>query len=169
MPFMFCCSLGFRFHLFSSEYDQNVLKCLTIDCVYVSECLQCPFSQQGMKMGFFQLLGHHGLHFDHRMEQVLKELKFFALAIKYHGRGQTGRIFIDCGLFWGLTSTSANLFNGSWVCRAPQALEPTRSCPERHCGSIPVSQECEWTRPVRNSGICRWVSVAPVIIKGLLS
>ena len=34
----------------------------------------------------------------------------------------TGLIVIECGLFWRLTSTSANLFIGSWVFVAPQSL-----------------------------------------------
>ena len=51
--------------------------------VCVPECLQCPFSQQGMKTVNFHLLGHHGLH--HGMEQILKELEFFALPSKVMG------------------------------------------------------------------------------------
>ena len=114
MPFMFCCGLGFRFFLFASEYDQHVFDRLTVDGVYVPECLQRPFLQQGVKTINFHLLGHHGLHFDHRMEQVLKELKLFALAIKCHGVLVAGLIVIDCCLFWKLARASANLFNGSW-------------------------------------------------------
>ena len=138
MPFMFCRRLRFRFYVFASEYDQHVLKCLTVDGVYVPECQQCSFPQQGVKMGNFHLLGHHGLHFNHCMEQVLKELKFFALAVKCHGVDVTGLIVIDCCLIWRLTRTSANVFMGSWGVRAPGLAE---SCPERRYGSIPVSQD----------------------------
>ena len=46
-------------------------------------------------MGNFHLLGHHGLYFDHCMEQIFEEHDFFALVIKCHGVVVTGRIFID--------------------------------------------------------------------------
>ena len=87
MPFMFCRRLRFRFYIFVSKYDQHVLKCLTVDGVYVPECLQCPFAQQGVKMVNFCLVCHYGLHFDHCVEQVLKKLKFLTLSVKCHGSG----------------------------------------------------------------------------------
>ena len=76
----------------------------------------------------------------------------------------TGLIVIDFGLFWRLTRTSANLFIGSWGV-----------CGTSGCGADGVvSREtlwvdsclsrfgCEWIRPVRSSGICCWMSEAPV-------
>ena len=40
-----------------------------------------------MEMIDFHLFCHCGLHFDHRVEQVLKMLKFFAFPVERHWRG----------------------------------------------------------------------------------
>ena len=100
----------------------------------------------------FHLLGRYGSHFDHRMEQVLKELKFFAIAIKCRGVVVTGLIVIDCGLFWMSARTSANLFNGTWGVSGSSGSGAGRvvsretlwfdSCLSRF--------GCERIRPVRN-------------------
>ena len=62
----------------------------------------------------FHLLFHCGLHFDHFVEHVLKELTFSLLPSKVIEVVGTGLIVIDWDLFCKLTSTSANLLIGSW-------------------------------------------------------
>ena len=76
----------------------------------------------------------------------------------------TGLMVIDWRLFCKLTKTSANLFNGSCGISGTSGSG---------AGTV-VSRETtwldcclskfgiEWIGPVRNSGICCWVSVAPV-------
>ena len=83
---MFCRCLGFRFDIFPPEYNQHVFECLTVYGIYVPECLQGPFPEQGMKVVNFHLLSHGRLHFNHRVEQILKEFEFFTLSVKRHRR-----------------------------------------------------------------------------------
>ena len=76
----------------------------------------------------------------------------------------TGRIVIVWGLFCKLTSTSANLLSGSWGDSVTSGSGAGRVVYKET-----LWLDCclsrfgiEWIRPVRNSGIGCWASLAPV-------
>ena len=82
------------FDVFPPEYYQHVLKCLTVNRVYVPESLQGPFPEQRVKLVNFHLLCLDRLHFDHCVEQVLEKLKLFAFPSNVIGVVWTGRMII---------------------------------------------------------------------------
>ena len=112
----------------------------------------------------FQLLGHYGLHLYHCMEQVLKEFKFLAFAIKCHGGGcnwsNCHRVWFDLEIDQHI---SQSIYRVLGCCgTSGSGAGRVVSKETLWLDSCLSSFGCEWIRPDRISGICRWVSVAPV-------
>ena len=80
-----------------------------------------------------------------------KRSNFSLFPSKVIGVVWTGLMVMDWGLFCKLTNTSANLLSGSCEVVARETLL-LDFCLSRF--------GIEWIRPVRNSGICSWFSIA---------
>ena len=95
-----------------------------------------------MEIIHFHLYCHFWLHFDHRVEQLLKKLKIFAFYPKRHW----------CGLNWS---------DGHRLGIILQIDQDVGQSVQRVLWSFRYLVRSE-IRPVGMSEICCWVSVAPV-------
>ena len=162
MPFVLRCRWGFRFDIFYQEYDQYVLKILT-EFVFLNVCSD-PFRIKEGKRLIFVCSVITGCILIIVWNKSSKSSIFSLLQSNVMDVVVTGRILIDCGLFWRLTSTSANLFNRSWGVSGTSVSGAGRVVSRETLGvdSCLSRFGFEWTYAVRNSGVCSWMSVASV-------